>query len=122
MKFTEDLSTQALNLITGIEPGCIIVQGKKINSAHIIAPDAIVNWTITSFAELAAKNLQPITTLQPEVIILGTGDEHIIPQKKLLKALIETGVGFEIMATSAACRTYNILAAEGRRAVAALVI
>lgn len=122
MKFTEELSSADQNLITGIEPGCIIVQNKKIDHAHIIAPDALLAWDICSFAELESGDLKPITQLNPEVIILGTGERHILPAKPLLRALVETGVGFEIMDTPAACRTYNILVSEDRRAVVALII
>lgn len=122
MKFTEELSTQTQNVITGIEPGCIIVQQKKINNAHIIAPDALLAWDVGSFAEVEASDLEAVTQLKPEVIILGTGETHILPDKPLLKALVETGIGFEVMDTAAACRTYNILIAEDRRAVVALII
>ncbi len=122
MKFTEDLGTSNLNFITGIETGYVVVQRKKINSAHIIAPDALVDWKLNTFSEMTTDHLSLITALNPEVIILGTGEKHIIPEKTILKALVETGVGYEIMTTSAACRTYNILLAEDRHAVVGLII
>jgi len=122
MKFTEDLSTSALNIIMGIEPDYVVVQKKKINSSHIIAPDALVKWDLRTFSELTVEHIALITTLNPEVIILGTGEQHLLPEKPILKALVETGIGYEIMNTSAACRTYNILIAEDRRAVVGLII
>ncbi len=122
MKFTEDLGASTQNFITGIDKDYVVVQKKKINISHIIAPDALVEWGIQTFAEITTEHIALMTTLNPEVIILGTGEKHIIPDKTILKALVETGIGFEIMTTSAACRTYNILVAEDRRAVVALVI
>ena len=122
MKFSEDLSTRSLNVITGINAGYVVVQNKKINSSHVIAPDALVSWSIKTFTEMTADHLSKIIKLNPEVIILGTGSDHILPEKSILKALVETGVGYEVMSTPAACRTYNILLAEDRRAVVGLVI
>ena len=122
MKFTEDLGASAQNYITGIDSDHVVVQRKKINASYIIAPDALVKWGIKSFDEITSEHIPLITALKPEVIILGTGERHIIPDKPILKALVESGIGYEIMKTSAACRTYNILIAEDRRAVVALII
>lgn len=122
MKFTEDLATSRLNLITGFGTDHIIIQSKKIDSAHVISPNEIVSWGIDSFSEITVDHLAVICDLKPEVIILGTGEKHIIPEKSLLKALVETGIGFEVMKTPAACRTYNILVSEGRRAIVGLII
>lgn len=122
MKFTEELATSQLNLITSIEPGYVVVQKKKIKTSHIIAPDALTDWELTTFSEITADHLTPISQLNPEVILLGTGDKHIIPEKVLFQALVKIGIGFEIMDTAAACRTYNILVSEGRRAIVGLII
>lgn len=122
MKFTEDLSTSNLNHITGFEKGCVIVQQKIIDSSHIIAPDALVSWELNSFNEVKDHHIDQVVALNPEVIILGTGIKHQLPNKSTLKQLVQCGIGFEIMNTMAASRTYNILIAEGRRAVAGLII
>ena len=122
MKFTEDLGASTQNYITGIDSDHVVVQRKKINASYIIAPDALVEWTVKDFTEITTEHIATIITLKPEVIILGTGDKHLIPDRTILKALVETGIGYEIMTTSAACRTYNILLAEDRRAVVALII
>jgi uncharacterized protein len=85
MKFTEDLGTRSLNLITGFGVDHVIVQKKKIDSAHVIAPDAIVSWGINAFSEVTKEHLNILCELKPEVIILGTGKKHIIPEKPLLR-------------------------------------
>ena len=71
---------------------------------------------------LASTHLNAALALQPEVVLLGTGARLHFPPAEVLRPLIEAGIGYEIMDTSAACRTYDILMAEGRRVLAALVI
>jgi uncharacterized protein len=60
--------------------------------------------------------------LKPEVVVLGTGAAQRFPPPELARALAATGVGVEVMDTRAACRTYNILASEGRKVAAAVLI
>ena len=59
---------------------------------------------------------------EPEIVLLGTGDVQRFPHPRLLAPLGEAHVGIEAMDTSAACRTFNILVAEGRRVAAALTV
>lgn len=76
------------------------------------APDAVAHLTITHLDELLA--------LDPELIIIGTGDSARFPDREVLRHAIRSGIGIEVMTTPAACRTYNVLMAEDRRAVVAL--
>jgi len=59
--------------------------------------------------------------LKPEVVVVGTGTRQRFPSPQVLRPLIEANIGYEIMDLAAACRTFNILATEGRAVVAALV-
>ncbi|MCP4126357.1 MAG: hypothetical protein GY753_04760, partial [Gammaproteobacteria bacterium] len=59
---------------------------------------------------------------EPQLVILGTGEEQQFPQPALYALLLNQGVGVEVMTTPAACRTYNILVSEGRRVAAALLL
>ena len=77
-------------------------------------------WTPQNLAELTAEQMQPIVELQPEVVLIGTGDTLQQPSSEQRIALIKLGIGHEVMDTAAACRTYNVLVAEGRKVVAAL--
>ena len=63
-----------------------------------------------------------MVTLQPELVIIGTGNKQHFPKPELMKALISAKIGFEIMDSQAACRTYNILVGEGRRVLLALIV
>jgi uncharacterized protein len=80
------------------------------------------NWQPQNLAELDESHIQALADLKPEVVIIGTGAKLIWPERALLKPLIDAGIGYEIMDTAAACRTYNVLSYEGRDVVAALMM
>jgi uncharacterized protein len=112
-----------VNLIRGYVPGELRVNeatyatGIVLSAATIVAP-----WRPTAIAELQEVDLEPILALQPEVVLLGTGARQVFPDPAMLRALYARNVGIEIMDTSAACRTFNVLVAEGRAVVAALIV
>jgi uncharacterized protein len=62
-----------------------------------------------------------VLALEPEVVLLGTGARQQFLHPSRLAPIYRAGVGVEIMTTAAACRTFNILVAEERRVVAALL-
>jgi uncharacterized protein len=102
-------------------------QGVEINAvryAHslFVMPEvAPVAWAPTSFDALAAEHFVPIEEAQPDVVILGTGKKQRFVHPKLTAALARRRIGIECMDNQAACRTYNILMAEGRKAALALI-
>ena len=71
---------------------------------------------------LATRGLAPLLALDPEVVVLGTGGTQAFPPPDTLAACLARGVGLEAMTNAAAARTFNVLASEGRRVVAAFVI
>lgn len=77
-------------------------------------------WMVSSIETLTDESLSILLEPRPEVLLLGTGSRQTFPDPAMLRALYGSGVGFEIMDTKAACRTFNILAAEGRQVVAAV--
>lgn len=79
-------------------------------------------WGCDGFAALTEADFTRLVELKPEIVIVGTGPQQHFPHPSLLQALMTRGIGFEVMSTAAACRTYNILAGEGRRVAAGLVI
>jgi uncharacterized protein len=111
------------NLIHSYGPGQIRINQEVYVHSLIVTPARIiVDWPPASFEELAAPHFQQIADLAPEVVILGTGAKLRFPPSAVTRALIEANVGVEVMDTGAACRTYNILAGDGRRVVAALLM
>lgn len=94
-----------------------------ITSSVIITPDVIIeDWQPRLPAELSPLHMQPVLEFQPEIVLLGTGRSLQFPAVEIIQLCHEAGAGIEVMDTGAACRTYNILAAEGRRVAAALLM
>ena len=82
----------------------------------------IEGWRPASVQDLTAADLEPVLGLAPEVVLLGTGAHQQFPDSAILRILYEQRIGVEIMDTSAACRTYNVLVSEGRSVAAALIV
>src|SRR3569832_1289273 len=109
--------------ITGHGPGWVAVNGEKITASCIVASTgARLEWHASRFDELEAEHFAQIAKHDVEVVIFGSGSRIRFPRPAWLKPLIEKQVGVETMDTAAACRTYNILAQEGRRVAAALLL
>ncbi len=95
----------------------------KLTSSAIIMPDKLIKeWPVTSIDALAKEHVEQLVTLKPEVVLIGTGEKLIWPNRALLAPLTSAHIGYEIMDTAAACRTYNILSHEGRDVAAALLM
>jgi uncharacterized protein len=111
------------NLFTGYGAGYVLINHLRYQNNLIVTPDRIIeNWEAGSFEQLAPEHFNFLLSLQPEMVLFGTGGTLRFPHPKLTRAVIESGIGVEVMDTSAACRTYNILMAEGRRVAAALLV
>jgi uncharacterized protein len=67
-------------------------------------------------------HIESLLALAPELVLIGTGQKQKFPGASILQPLIHAQIGYEIMDTGAACRTYNVLAGEGRKIVAGLIL
>jgi uncharacterized protein len=115
--------TAGLLAITSYDAGHIAVNGRRLTKSFLLTPQRLVeNWPPASFDELTVTDLQAIAELDCPIVLLGTGQRQRFPAPALLSPLIDRRVGVEVMDSQAACRTYNILMAEGRNVVAALII
>ena len=86
-----------------------------------VAADAVIDdWDQKDIADLVEEDFGALLDYEPEVIVLGTGSSNIFPPRELVFAMARRQIGFEVMDTGAAARTYNVLAGEGRRVVALL--
>ncbi len=109
--------------ITGYGPGWVAVSGEKIHTSVVIGSRGQrLAWDCGQFADLAAAHFTLLAGLNAELVVFGSGNRLRFPRPEWLKALIEKRIGIETMDTQAACRTYNILAGEGRNVVSALLI
>lgn len=115
--------TPGLQTVTAFGEGFVSVNGQRHETSLVILPDRLLaDWAVAGFSQLAAEHFAGLAALAPELVLLGTGARQSFPHPSLYADLIRAGIGIEIMNTGAACRTYNILAAEGRRVAAALII
>jgi uncharacterized protein len=111
------------NTITGYGDGYVEINKTPYAHAVVLSSDgAISEWSAQSFDNLEAHHFSQLIDLKPELILIGTGKRQRFPKPELLKALISAKIGFEIMDSQAACRTYNILVGEGRKVLLALIV
>lgn len=113
----------SLNTITGYGIGYIEVNSKVYPHALIVQPEGEISpWPVSAFADLSSDNLSSLCVFKPELIIIGTGKKQQFLKPELIKPLIQAKIGFEMMDSQAACRTYNILMNEGRQVLAAIIL
>ncbi len=103
--------------------GQVAVNEQVLIRSFVVMPEKLLHdWPPRDFAALAAEHFAMIAALRPEIVLLGTGAGLRFPLPVLLVPLYDAGIGVEVMDTGAACRTYNILMAEGRTVAAALLM
>jgi uncharacterized protein len=120
MHFSQD--SFASNTIRAYSDGEISVNEKNINRSVIITADVIQLWEPAHIDDLTAQHCETIAGFNPEVVIIGTGKRLQFPAAPVIAGLQIQGIGVEIMAHGAACRTFNILLGEDRKVVAALLM
>ena len=99
------------------------VNDRVLRASFIVAPDRLVeSWPVHDVSRLSVADLEPALALQPEVLVLGTGDVQAFPPPETTAACVARGVGLEAMTNAAAARTYAVLAAEDRKVVAAFIL
>lgn len=100
-----------------------LVNERSLQASFVLSPDRLIeHWPVGSIAAMAAADLDPLLSLDPELIVLGCGERQAFPPPDVQAACLSRGVGLESMTNAAAARTFNVLAAEGRRVVAGFVI
>lgn len=109
--------------VRGCTPAAIRVIDRELGSSFLLAPDEVVeDWPVREAAAVDAQAIAAVLALQPELVLIGTGERQVFPPREHLVTLMRRGIGVEVMDNAAASRTYNLLAAEGRRVVAAFIL
>lgn len=109
--------------ITGYGENYVVVNERRFDSSVIVMGERIIeDWDAANFDALVPRHFERLRELAPEIVLLGTGNTLRFPAPALSQPLMIARIGMEVMDTRAACRTYNILSAEGRRVAAALLI
>lgn len=116
-------SISGAQVIAGLGPGWVEIAGRRYTRSLLLSPAMIdPAWGPDSFATLAEAHLAALLEHRGEVLLLGTGArQHLLPPQRL-RPFIERGISLEVMDSAAACRTYNLLAAENRAVLAALIV
>jgi uncharacterized protein len=110
-------------LIRAYELGRITVDDQEYAHSLILSPGrAIMAWRPRHVDDLSHADFDAVVALQPDILLLGTGNQLNFPAPQVTVGLLQSRIGVEVMDTAAACRTYNILFAEQRRVVAALLL
>ena len=121
MKFTRE--NPAALMVRSVTADGIRIGDDVYTHTIGLTPDRIIDdWAHKVIGDLAEDDFAALLDVSPEVIVLGTGAEHIFPPRELIFAMARRQVGFEFMATAAAARTYNVLAGEGRIVAALLYV
>lgn len=98
------------------------VSGARYEGSILVLPDRTIGWDVTSFDQVTLESLAPLLEdVGVELLLVGCGPRLTLVPGALRRELKAAGVGVESMDTGAACRTYNVLLAEGRRVAAALI-
>lgn len=110
-------------LFTGYADDHVSVNRVRFDTSLVVLAEEVrTDWDAPSFEVLGEAHFDYFLALKPEVLLLGTGKKQRFPHPRLYRKLTDAGIGVECMDTPAACRTYNILVAEDRRVVAAIML
>lgn len=101
--------------------GVVVNRQEYRHSVLVPWEGQVLTWPVNSFDELRDHHFQSLVHLRPEIVIFGSGARLRFAKPAVLRPLIDARIGLETMDTAAACRTYNVLLAEGRSVVAALL-
>ncbi|MBV8667412.1 MAG: Mth938-like domain-containing protein [Burkholderiaceae bacterium] len=116
-------TTQQYQTVTGYDESGVEINAQPFTYSLLVLPEtAPVVWPVERFEALTAEHFAQIDATQPDVVILGTGSRQRFVHPKLTAALTSRRIGIECMDNQAACRTYNILMAEGRKVALALIM
>lgn len=108
--------------IRSISDAGIRVNDDYYNNPFILASQQVVaGWNVDSIDDIGEETLQLIFDMQPELVLIGCGKTQVFLPPATQALFFSRGIGFEVMVTGAACRTFNVLVAEGRNVVAAII-
>jgi uncharacterized protein len=111
------------NYITGSGPGWVRIGTQEYRENLVLTSDVIrTGWAAQGWDALTEADYTGLLEHTPDLVVLGSGATIRFPHPRLTQALLAARVGVEVMDTAAACRTFNVLTAEGRKVLAALVV
>ena len=113
---------EGIHTVRWVRADAIAVDAREFSRSFLLMPDHAEDWSPTTLDQIDADAVAAVLALHPAVVLLGTGLVQRMPPPRLLASFLQRGVGLEAMDNPAAARTFNLLAAEGRRVVAAFLL
>ncbi len=113
-------NNESINLVKSYRHHQINIGESRFLSAVIVTPEAIHDLKLSTISELTGAHFDILLDLKPELVVLGTGITQVFPDLAIARGLVNQQIGLEVMDSSAACRTYNVLAGDGRKVAALL--
>jgi uncharacterized protein len=103
--------------------GTVTIVDREFDKSLLLTPEQVIeDWAITDASQLGLADVETIAALKPELVLLGTGERQAFPPAEVMAAFLRRGIGIESMTNGSVARTYSLLAAEGRRVVAAFIL
>ena len=110
-------------VLRGISAAGVLVNQETLGASFVLTPNQLVQgWRPASVDELQRQDMDAVLALQPALVLVGTGPRQRFPAPAVMAALLTRGIGIEVMDSAAAARTFNVLATEGRKVVAAFLV
>ena len=121
MPLAEDIISSRYSF-QGYDRDHVSINDRQYFSSLLLSANQLISsWPVSSVEHLQPQHLQPIFDLRPDVVLLGTGEQQTFPAVDIIGEFARQGLGLEVMDTGALCRTFNILVAEDRNVVAAVI-
>lgn len=115
--------TQQYQTVTGYETDWIEINAQRFDYSLLVLPEVAPRaWPVSAFEQLQEAHFEVLAATEPDLVILGTGERQRFLTPGLMASLMARRIGLECMDNQAACRTYNILMAEGRKVALALIL
>jgi len=109
--------------LRGVNAEGVLVNERRLVASFILSPMVLIDaWRPRSIAELVPEDMEPVLALNPSVVLLGSGATLRFPSAAVMAACLTRGIGIEVMDNAAAARTFNVLATEARKVVAAFLL
>lgn len=122
MDLTRDLPS-GHHVVRWVQAGAVSVDDRPLARSFLLMPQALVeDWPPAAVADLDEAALAAVLALEPELVLLGTGATQRFPAPQVMGYFLSRGIGIEVMDNAGAARTFNLLAGEGRRVVAAFLL
>jgi uncharacterized protein len=109
--------------LRGADGRQVLVNERALVRSCVVSPDTLMeDWPVRDARSMVPDDLAPLLAMNPELVLLGTGECQVFPPAAVLAACLGRGIGLEVMSNAAAARTYSVLASEGRRVVAGFLL